>query len=93
MGGKKIGQLLNKNDVDQMIDFPFSIDNYYVGKWELLQIFTIIIWDSRDEFNPILGDFSITINASGNIRNPPQSSPNEDHSPTLTVRPEDILLL
>ena len=88
MGGKKIGQLLDKKDVDQMIDFPFSIGNYYVGKWETLQIFTIIIWDARDAFNPILGDFSITINASGNIRNnPPQSTPNEARSPTLTVRP------
>ena len=71
-----------------MIDFPFPVGNYYVGKWETLQIFTIIIWDARDAPNPILGDFSITINASGNIRNnPPQSAPNEARSPTLTVRP------
>ena len=39
MGGKKIGQLLDKKDVEQMIDFPFSIGNYYVGQWETLQIF------------------------------------------------------
>jgi hypothetical protein len=45
----------------------------------------ITIWDAEGACNPILGEFSINVNKTGNIRNhPPQSKPNEAQSPTLT---------
>ena len=68
-----------------MFNFPCSIGNYYVGVWESRQLFTITIWDATDACLPILGEFALSVNASGNIRNyPPQSAPNEAQSPTLT---------
>ena len=87
MGGphRRIGDLLSKQQVDEMFNFPCPIGFYYVGTWESRQIFTITIWDATDACLPILGEFFITVNATGNIRNyPPQSAPNEAISPTLT---------
>ena len=85
MGGKKIGQLLSKKEVDNIFNFPCSIGTYYAGQWETRQTFAIEIWDATGACNPILGEFSISVNKTGNIRNyPPQSAPNEARSPTLT---------
>jgi len=85
MNGKKIGQLQSKAEVDAIFNFPCSIGSYYVGTWETRQIFVITIWDAEGACNPILGEFSINVNKTGNIRNhPPQSKPNEAQSPTLT---------
>jgi len=85
MNGKKIGQPVDKRAVDAIFNFPCSIGNYYIGSWETRQIFTITIYDATGACNPILGEFSLSVNKTGNIRNnPPQSAPNEAQSPTLT---------
>ena len=85
MGGRTVGQLVSKKDVDSMFNFHCSLGIYYAGTWETRQIFVITIWNANDACDPILGEFSLSVNASGNIRNsPPQSAPNEAQSPTLT---------